>query len=251
MKKLYILAVIFLFSVNTFAQSDSKIWIGIDGSYWQKSVIGISSPENSEYSGNIRPMIGYKLNDKWSLGIMTNFQSYSQDESIISYQPFNFLSGGGDDQFSIRYGTKNNIFGLGAFIRRELIISEKISFNFSLYSMRESGNDGSIFQDYNFAPCPNCLSIALPLRVPFSELNWRTGLDLAFAYQVNDWLKMELRANLLELRLQEISDPKPESNNNILVPSEGSLRAFYGNFTDFGSAVSRDGIRFGLIFTPF
>ena len=117
--------------------------------------------------------------------------------------------------------------------------------------MRESGNNGSVFQDYNFAPCANCLSIAIPSGVPFSEINWRTGLDVAFGYQANNWLKLELRANLLELRLQDISDPNPESNTTNPTPSKSSLKAFYGNFTDFGSAVSRDGIRFGLVFTPF
>jgi len=117
--------------------------------------------------------------------------------------------------------------------------------------MCESGDEGNIEPYLQFFTCPNCLSIANPIGKPFEEVNWRTGLDLAFAYQANDWLKLEIRANLVELRLQEISDPNPNISNIATNPYDTSYQSFYANFTDFGSAVSRDGIRFGLVFTPF
>jgi len=256
MKKLYSLALILLFSTNTFAQSDSKIWIGIDGAYWQKSVKGgISSDFDSEYSASIRPMIGFKLNEKWSIGILTNFQSYRQDEGLAAFQFYNFNTGQGDTRIPnpdfYLQATKNKVFGLGAFIRRDLELSEKFSFNFSLYSMRESGKEGTIERYYQIIPCAYCLSIANPINKDFAEVDWRTGLDLAFAYQANEWLKLELRANLIEFRLQQISNPSPNLTNIAPTSFEESYRTFYGNFTDFGSAVSRDGIRFGLVFTPF
>ncbi len=117
--------------------------------------------------------------------------------------------------------------------------------------MRESGDNGLIFRDFNFSPCALCLSIAIPEGKAFAEVNWRTGLDLAFAYQATNWLALELKANLLDLRLQEITDPNSNLSNIAPNPYEESFQSFYGNFTDFGSAVRRDGVRFGLVFTPF
>lgn len=251
MKKIILLLLASGLFFETFAQSDSKIWVGIDGAFWQKSVKSVRSENNHDFSSSIRPMIGYNFSDKWSLGIMPNFQNYSQDEGTISFRPTNFATGQSDDRFSVRYGTKNNVFGLGAFLRRDVELSERASLNFSLYTMREFGDDGLIFQDFDFSPCITCLSIAIPEGKAFSEVNWRTGLDLAFAYQATNWLALELRANLVELRLQEITDPNPNLSNIAPNPFESSFRSFYGEFTDFGSAVRRDGIRFGLVISPF
>ena len=146
---------------------------------------------------------------------------------------------------------KNQLFGIGLFARRHVSISEKFSLNFSLYTIRESGNEGQIERYFPYFSCPNCLSIANPVGKPFKELNWKFGFDLAFAYQISERLKLELRANLVELRLQKITDPNPNYTNILANPYEGSYQSFYGNFTDFGSADRSDGIRFGLVFAPF
>jgi hypothetical protein len=253
MKKLYILTLILLFSANAFAQSDSKIWIGIDGSYWQKSVKGgVSTDFDSEFSRNIRPMIGYQFNEKWSIGLITNFQKYRIDEGFGAYQTFDLLGKPAVSRPKLyNQATTNNLFGIGAFARRDFSLGDKFSFNLTFYSMRESGDEGNIERYFQIFSCPICFSIANPRIEPFSELNWRTGLDLAFAYQANNWLKMEIRANLLELRLQEITDPNPNLTNIEPNSYDASFQSFYANFTNFGSAVSRDGIRFGLVFTPF
>lgn len=253
MKKLYILALFLLLSTITYGQSDSKIWIGVDGAYWQKSVKGgISSDFDSEFSKSIRPMIGYQFNEKWSVGVITNFQNYRIDEGFGAFQQFD-LTGNTENSQELFYNqaTSNTLFGIGAFARRSYSLNKKFSFDLTFYSIRESGVGGNIERYLQSFPCPNCARIANPLGKPFSEVNWRTGLDLAFAYQANDWLKMELRANLVELRRQEITDPNPNISNIAPNPFDASYRSFYGNFTDFGSAVSRDGIRFGLVFTPF
>jgi hypothetical protein len=79
------------FSANAFAQSDSKIWIGVDGSFWQKSIKGSISPQfDSEFSRSIRPMIGYQFNEKWFIGVLTNFQNYRIDEGFGSFVFYDF-----------------------------------------------------------------------------------------------------------------------------------------------------------------
>jgi hypothetical protein len=254
MKKILLLLFAVGLSFGSFAQSDSKIWIGIDGSYWNKSVKGgITNDFGSEFSSSIRPMVGYQLSPNWSLGILANFQSYRLDlgqSSLTDYGQSSFYP---TPVIFYEEGLENQLFGIGLFARRHVAISEKLSLNFSLYTLRESGNDGQIERYFQFPPftCVNCASVANPIRIPFEEINWKTGLDVGFAFQANEWLALELRANLIELRLQEVSDPNSELFKDFVNPLTGSIQSYYGDFTDFGSAVRRDGIRFGLVFTPF
>ena len=86
-----------------------------------------------------------------------------------------------------------------------------------------------------------------------AETNWKVGLDFAFTYNLNPWVTLEVRANLLEYRKQILKDKRA-----LLIEYDAEYTPFYlatsqyfGNHYDFGSAIARDGIRFGLIFSPF
>ena len=84
------------------------------------------------------------------------------------------------------------------------------------------------------------------------ETNWKVGLDFAFAYQLKPWLGLEVRANLLEYRKQILKDKREFYNiDTVYDPFYATTTQYFGNHYDFGSAVARDGIRFGLIFSPF
>ena len=267
MKKILLLLLASGLFFESFAQSDSKIWIEIDGSYWQRSIKSSSffhQGPNQNRFGSLRPMVGLKLNQKWDIGIMMSLNSYVEEIS-----PLSLISDVGvfdnEDQLISRdsrttvYQTtvENQLFGVGIFVRRNFQLNEKFSINISPYILRESGDSGVMnfyFPAYSFDPCINCLSIFPgPIEVPISEENWRFGVDAAFAYQTTNWLKLEIRANLLELRKQTLSDERNNLTNGLAIfdPFLSATQGYFGNYSDFGSAITREGIRFGLVFTPF
>ncbi|WP_075350040.1 hypothetical protein [Algoriphagus marinus] len=267
MKKILLLLLASGLFFESFAQSDAKVWIGIDGSYWQKSVktSGLVSLKNENF-GSLRPMIGLKLNQKWDLGIMMSFNSYVEEISPLSLTTFssNFNEDGiliSQDAQTTHYQTSidNQLFGVGLFARRHFKLNERFSFNLSPYVLRESGNSGTMdfYYPYNltfYDYCLNCLSIFPgPIEVPISEENWRFGVDAAFAFQASNWLKLEIRANLLELRQQTLNDERNNLSNGLATfdPFLSATQGYFGNYSDFGSAITREGIRFGLVFTPF
>lgn len=262
MKKIYALLFTFASMTPVFSQSDAEFWFGVDGSYWQKSVKSSSAfGLDQERFGSLRPMIGLKINQKWDIGIMMSVNSYMEEISPLSYttsfasfdEDQNFIS---QDTRTVVYQTAidNQLFGVGLFARRNFQLSEKFSFNINAYILRESGDEGSMnfyfpsnFQD----PCFNCLSIFPgPIEVPLTEENWRIGVDAAFAYQATDWMKLEIRANLLEYRRQTLTDER-NYMTNIFDPFLAATSGYFGSYSDFGSAVSREGIRFGLVISPF
>ena len=277
MKKILFLIFGLLFTLAAQAQtSDSKFWFGFDGTYWQ-SAIHPSNPLAVERNmlGSIRPMVGLNLEKNWSLGIITNFSSYQKEASPVQV---NFpIYGEGDEEnyypiIGYRYSSqeaslKNDLSGFGLFLKKYIPVGKKTSLNFTLYGMKESGKDGKVLvtpdflnyyypfpASYSSYYCATCLSIAyLRYEIPMSETNWKMGLDLAFAYQIKSWLAIEARANVLEYKKQILKDEREtyETVDYVYDPFYASTTQYFGNHYDIGSAVAREGIRFGLIFSPF
>ncbi|WP_296702783.1 hypothetical protein [Algoriphagus sp.] len=270
MKKFQLLIFALFFSWSSFAQNnDSKFWFGFDASYWQRAIHN-SNPLDVQRDmlGSIRPMIGLNLPKNWSIGVITNFTSYQEKASPIEYSyPIIGAPIENDDYPIIGYrnvfqqaSLKNSLRGYGFFLKKYISLGKKTSINFSLYGMKESGKDGKIIMAPDFGtfgyyyPCINCLSIAyIRNEIPMTETNWKVGFDFAFAYQIKPWLGLEVRANILEYRKQVLKDQRV---TNQLIdfaydPYYGATAQYFGNHYDFGSAVVRDGIRFGLIFSPF
>jgi hypothetical protein len=267
MKKFQLLIFALFFSLGAIAQNpDSKIYFGFDASYWQRSIHG-SNPlaVQRDMLGSIRPMIGINLQKNWSLGVITNFSSYQNQASPIEYNlPINGEPDENNYQPIVGYRSvyqevslKNKLVGYGAFLKKSLALGKKTSLNLSLYGMKESGKEGNLLTapDFGFFyPCVNCLSIAYGRNeIPMAETNWKFGLDFAFAYQLKPWLGLESRANLLEYRKQVLKDKREvfELVDFAYDPFFGATSQYFGNYYDLGSAVRRDGIRFGLIFSPF
>ncbi|WP_373400538.1 hypothetical protein V8V91_13495 [Algoriphagus halophilus] len=280
MKKIQLLIFALFFSLGSMAQNaDSKFYFGFDASYWQRS-LHQSDPLAVQRNmlGSIRPMVGFKLQNDWSIGILSNFSSYQSQVSPIEFSYPIYGEPDENEYYPIigsrnvyqEASMKNNLRGYGLFLKKFISLGKKTSLNFNLYGLKESGKDGNIVlaPDLGFYfPCPycefeeslndycaTCLSIAYFRReIPMKETNWRVGMDLAFAYQWKTWISMEIRANLLEYRKQILKD-KREINHTIdfaYDPFYGASTQYFGNHTDFGSAVARDGVRFGLIFSPF
>lgn len=209
-------------------------------------------------------MIGLKLNQKWDVGIMMSINSYVEEISPLNFtQDFGVFDEEGmilyTDSRTTVYQTTidNQLFGVGIFARRNFQLNDKFSFNISSYILRESGDSGVMnfyFPTISLDPCVNCLSIFQgPIEVPLSEENWRFGVDAAFAYQATNWLKLELRVNILEFRRQTITDDRNSLSNGLAVfdPFLSATQGYFGSYSDFGSAVSREGIRFGVVISPF
>lgn len=265
MKKIYSLLFAFIAIYPAFGQSNPEFWFGMDGSYWQKSIksSGIVSLDKERF-GSVRPMIGLRINPKWDVGILMSVNSYVEQISPLAYTSEypNFDEEGNVLSYSsvttvYQATLDNQLFGVGLFARRNFQISEKFSFNLSSYLLRESGDDGSLnfyFPAYPGSPCINCLSIFTgPIEVPLIEENWRVGVDAAFAYQANSWMKLEIRANLMEFRRQTLTDNRNYFANELTIfdPFLFATQSYFGTYSDFGSAVSREGIRFGLVISPF
>lgn len=275
MKKFQLLIFALFFSLSAMAQNtDSKFWFGFDASYWQRAIHN-SDPlaVKRDMLGSIRPMIGVNLQKNWSIGIITNFSSYQNqvNPAEISYP----IYGEADENNSypvIGYRTsyqeaslKNDLKGFGLFLKKYISLGNKTSLNLSIYGMNESGKEGKVlmtpdislyypYPGYSDYYCQTCLSIAYSrYEIPMSETNWKVGLDLAFAYQLKPWLGLEARANILEYRKQTLKDKREiyETVDFAYDPYFGATTQYFGNHYDFGSAVARDGIRFGLIFSPF
>lgn len=277
MKKIQLLIFALFFSSAGMAQSqESKFYFGFDASYWQRS-LHQSEPLAIQRNmlGSIRPMIGFRLQKDWSIGIISNFSSYQKQVSPVEFSYPIYGEPEEDEYYPIigfrnvyqEASLKNNLSGYGIFLKKLIRLGEKTSFNLSLYGMKESGNEGNVvlspdfdFYYTYFSPtsssyyCPTCLSIAYSrIEIPLKETNWRVGLDLAFAYQWKPWVSMEIRANLLEYRKQILKDQREiyQTVDFVYDPFYGASTQYFGNHTDFGSAIARDGLRFGLIFSPF
>lgn len=270
MKKFQLLIIALFFSLATMAQNpDSKFWFGFDASYWQRGIHN-SDPlaVQRDMHGSIRPMAGLNLQKNWSVGIITNFSSYQEKASPTEYSyPIYGAPDENDDSPLTGYrniyhetSLKNNLRGYGVFLKKFFPLGNKTSFNLNLYGMKESGKEGNILlaPDFGyfgfFYPCINCLSIAYSrIEIPMDETNWKVGMDLAFAYQLKPWLGLEVRANVLEYRKQILKDKREtyETIDFVYDPFYAATTQYFGNHYDFGSAVARDGIRFGLIFSPF
>ncbi|MFC3879614.1 hypothetical protein ACFOSV_05485 [Algoriphagus namhaensis] len=267
MKKIYLFLFGFGLCTVAFGQSGKEFWFGLDASYWQKSIKSstfFQQEPNQERFGSVRPMIGLKLNQKWDVGIMVSVNSYIEELSPLNFtQEFGVFDEEGmllyNDSRTTVYQTTidNQLFGVGIFARRNFQLNEKFSFNLSPYILRESGDSGVMnfyFPASSFYPCINCLSIFPgPIEVPTSEENWRFGVDAAFAYQATNWMKLEIRANLLEFRRQTLTDERNLLTNDLAIfdPFLSATQGYFDSYTDFGSAVTREGIRFGLVFSPF
>lgn len=265
MKKIYLLLFALFALQPIFGQSNPEFWFGLDGGYTQNSIkaTGFVSPENERF-GSVRPMIGLSINSKWDIGIMMSVNSYIEEISPLFYST-EFANFDGEGSI-ISYSTRTNIyqttmdnqlFGVGIFARRNFQFNEKFSFNLNTYALRETGDDGVMNLYYSsslFVPCTNCLSfIPGPIKVPLIEENWRAGIDAAFAYQATDWMKLEIRANLFEFRRQKLTDDRNLVANGSLIfdPFLAATQGYFGSYSDFGSAVTREGIRFGVVISPF
>ncbi|MDF2156461.1 hypothetical protein [Algoriphagus sp. CAU 1675] len=267
MKKLILLFLIGALPFLAFSQSNKSFWIEIDGIYWEKSLgnqqyIG---PEKSRF-GSIRPMIGWNLKNSWAIGLMGNYQSYlEQQQDLKIYNPIYFYPEETPEfpqiisysEANAKTGMSNEFFGWGVFLRKSIQLGEKTSLNLNFYGMRESGKNGnfeiySFTYFYPFLPCLNCLTINPgPLQAPMEEKNWRFGLDLAFAWQLKPWMDLGVRANFLEFRKRSLIDPRGQITNIMYEPIYDASRSLYGDRYDFGSALSREGIRLSLTFKPF
>lgn len=249
--------------------TDSKFWFGFDASYWQKAIHNSDQLAiQRDMSGSIRPMIGFNLQKNWSIGIIANFSSYQEkvSPSEYSYPIYGAPDENGDFPLTgyrniyQEASLKNNLRGYGIFLKKAIPVGKKISINFSGYGMKESGKEGKVLlaPDFGyfgfFYPCINCLSIAyVRNEIPLAETNWKIGLDFAFAYKLKPWMVLEVRANLLEYRKQILKDKRELYTDIEAVydPFYAATTQYFGNHYDFGSAMARDGIRFGLIFSPF
>lgn len=263
MKNLYFILIFAFIAKVSLAQNDSKLWIEVDGGYWQKGNPSTSfNTYERERSGSIRPMIGLNFSEKWGVGVMMNFQSYrvKTDDVQTSYPIYDYDDQGNytNVQYEIFYNKaaiQNDLKGFGLFIRRNIKLGNKTSLNFNFYGLKESGKEGNIeVYPGPYYPCFNCLSISnYAYENPIIETNWKFGIDVAFAYQATKWMALEIRANLFEFRRQIIKDNAPQLIDPGFSPSYTFYNIYnkFGTKEDFGSAVNRDGIRFGLLFNPF
>lgn len=266
MKKLSLLFLIGVLPFLAFPQSNKPFWIEIDGIYWEKT-LGIPDylgPDKNRF-GSMRPMIGWNLKKSWAIGLMGNYQSYfEQQQDLRVSNPIYVYPEEtpespqliGYSEANVKTGMSNEFFGWGVFLRKSIPLGEKTSLNFNFYGMSERGKKGSFetyyYNYFNTFPCPNCLSIAPgPRPSPMEEKNWRFGLDLAFAWQLKSWLNLGARANFLEFRKRSIIDPRGTIYTLIYDPLYAASRSLYGDRYDFGSALSREGIRLSLTFKPF
>ncbi|MBN3581220.1 hypothetical protein JYB64_02405 [Algoriphagus aestuarii] len=280
MKKIQLLffALIFAFCANA-QTNESKFYLGFDASYWQRSTYPTDPlAVQRNMLGSIRPMFGFNLQKNWSLGVITNFSSYQDRVSPVelNYPIYGELDENNNYPIidyrstSQEASLKNDLRGYGLFLKKSISLGKKTSINFSLYGMKESGEEGNLLISPDFGsyyPCINCfypaqssfycatcLSIAYSrIEIPYTETNWRAGLDIAFAYQLKPWVGLEFRANMLEFRKQILKDKRVEYETIDFVydPFFGATSQYFGNHYDLGSAVARDGVRFGLIFSPF
>ncbi len=265
MKKLSLLFLTGILPFLAFPQSNKPFWIEIDGIYWEKS-LGIPdylSPEKNRF-GSMRPLIGWNLKKSWAVGLMGNYQSYfeQQQDLRVFYPVYDFPEASqespqfiGFSEAIAKAGMSNEFFGWGIFLRKSIPLGEKTSLNLNFYGMREIGKNGNFeiySNNYFYAfPCPECNIAPSPWQIPMEEKNWKFGLDLAFAWQLKQWLDLGVRANFLEFRKRSIIDPRGTIYTLIYDPLYAASRSLYGDRYDFGSSLSREGIRLSLTFKPF
>lgn len=269
MRKL-ILTFLPLILLTSVGYSQSKIWIEFDGSYFQKydGLIAFGE-ENTVRHGSFRPFFGLRLGNSWSIGMMGDLLSYrDRERDAPSYFPI-FDSNPPDPlnpqligyhQYLNSSAKTNEYFSLGLFVRKDIQLGKRTSLNFTTYGLKGKGENGiyEVYPEYRYSTfpgwaCANCLSVvAGPLEYKFKEESWRFGLDLGFSWELNSWMGLGLRANLLQFRKQILSS-YPQITNGYLGPTlfPNSNSMDYGNRFDFGTAVIRDGIRFSVNFRPF
>lgn len=273
MKKSLLLLFFLTLPLLLFSQEKGKLWIELDGTYWEKSLDNTGNlTAEKERFGSIRPYLGLGIGKGWSLGLMGNYQSYDlQQEELIGLRAI--YSDTPDDsgfypvvdytQVQYPIGMTNEFFGFGAFVQKSLALGKKTSLNFNFYGLREKSENGNfeVYPNYSsswYYPCLNCLSYYPgPYRFGFEESNWRFGLDLAFAYELKSWMKLGVRANFLEFRKQSIlfDDQYIMGATDAYLPYPNydymAISNYYGDRYDFGSAVTREGVRISLLFLPF
>lgn len=265
MKKTIFLLFFALLPLLVYSQERESVFFELDGNFWEKSLSypQFFAPEKNRF-GSSRLFIGFPLTEIWALGLLGSYQAYYQAQENGSYfrelfAPEPDENGNpiyiGNTRVELPAGLQNDLFGIGLFLKRKVRLGKKTSLAFNLYGIRESGKGQlEIFPDYSyfFWPCPNCLSVAPgPIIQEMEEKNWKAGLDISFAWSLSDWMDVGIRANFLEFRKQSLSTNSDMINTFVNDPFLGVADGYSGDRYDFGSAVSREGVRVSLTFRPF
>ncbi|NVJ86664.1 MAG: hypothetical protein HWE15_10190 [Algoriphagus sp.] len=270
MKKLILLLFFALLPLMVYSQEKKSVFFEIDGNYWERSLSypQLFAPENNRF-GSSRLFFGLPVAENWSIGLLGSYQSYYQAQENGSYfrelySPEPDENGNpiyigntriGNTRVEFPVGLQNDLFGLGFFLQRKVTLGKRTSLAINLYGIRETGKDQlEIFPDYSYLywPCSTCLSIAPgPIIREIEEKNWKAGLDFSFAWALNDWLDLGVRANFLEFRKRTLSTNSDAINTLIYDPIWSLADGCAGDRYDFGSAVPREGVRISLTLRPF
>lgn len=266
MKKLIlILAAFFISPIAGLTQS--KVWLELDGIYWQKYGLESYGDANNLFRGTVRPWLGLNVGKSWSMGLMGDYSSYrSQEQDFAVQSPIYGPSQDGNGDLEVtgylsqifQLGRKNEVMSVGLFLRKDIFLGQKISMNLSFFSL-SSGREEGQFEVYpggppswsSFWPCPNCLTvIAGPIISKFEEKTWRAGLDVGFSYELKSWISLGLKANALQFVKSTFTPILNDSNDNTWIPVYYNQLP-YGDRHEFGSGIAREGVRFSVQFRPF
>ncbi|TFV96002.1 hypothetical protein E4S40_07185 [Algoriphagus kandeliae] len=265
MKKTILLLFFALLPLLVYSQEKQALFFEIDGNYWEKSLSypQLFAPEKERFGG-ARLFFGLPMGEKWSIGLMGSYQAYYEAQENGSYNrelygPEPDENGNpiiiGTSRVEMPVGLQNDLFGLGLFLQRRISLGKRTTLAFNFYGIRESGKGQlEIFPDYSYLywPCPNCLSIAPgPIIREMEEKNWKAGIDISFAWSLNDWMDLGIRANFLEFRKRTLSNNSDIVNTLVYDPLWALADGYTGDRYDFGSAVSREGVRISLTLRPF
>ena len=264
MKKLIlILAAFFISPIVGLTQS--KVWLELDGIYWQKYGLDSYGDVNQLFRGVVRPWIGIDVGKSWSMGLLGDYASYrvqEQDFAVQSpvYAPMRDENGNleviGYLSEVFQLGRKNEVMSVGLFLRKDISLGQKISMNLGFFGL-SSGKEVGQFEVYpggtpfwsSFWPCLNCLTvIAGPIISEFEEKTWRAGLDVGFSYELESWISLGLRANALQFVKSSITPIISNPADNTWIPF---YQLPYGDRHEFGSGIAREGVRFSVLFRPF
>ena len=264
MKKLILILAVFFISPLV-ALSQSKVWLELDGIYWQKYGLESYGDVNNLFRGTVRPWLGLNVGKSWSMGLMGDYSSYRSQEQDFAvqfpvYAPMpdengNLLVTGYRSEI-YQLARKNEGMSFGLFLRKDIPLGQKTSLNLSFFGLGGGKQTGQ-YEVYpgliptwgSFYPCLNCLSVvAGPFISDFEESTWKFGMDLGFTYELKSWLSLGLRANALQFVKSSITQITSNPADSTWIPL---YRLPYGDRHEFGSGIAREGVRFSVQFRPF
>lgn len=256
--KNFLLLLLGAFLVPSIANSQSKFWVEMDGIYWQKYGLEGTGGTNYLFRGTVRPWLGMNIGNSWDFGIMADHTSYRLQEPDITYNdPIFYPNPTNENQVDLigyqkityKVARKNEFNSFGFFLRKSANLGERMSLDFSLLGLFGSGEEGEFEIYYVPIPCPNCLQISSPIPISIKETSQKVGIDLGWQYRLSPKLSMGVRTNVLQFTKTSIEGNLNDSGDNAWIPFTYNLP--FGDRKEFGSGITREGVRILVQYRPF